>query len=318
MLCTHARGRVSARVGARAGRRTGESARGRVSGQVSARHGNNGRMKLASGRTLELEIRGETLQLSIDGTPQSAVNADPTRLSFGYIRHMGHVLDLAFPARQPITALHLGAGALTLPRYLHATRPGSRQQVIELERDLVDAVREVAPLPESASIRIRYGDAREQLARLPAGLHGHVDAVIVDIFAGPSTPAHVTTVEFFSLLQPLLAPGAVVLVNVADGHELRFARGEIASILTALGPTTLVADPAVVKGRRFGNITAVAAREERDFPGLARLAATGFPPATVLTPAQTCQWLRGTTPVHDEDAVDSPVPGRGTFSIVRR
>ncbi|MDJ1371295.1 spermidine synthase [Gulosibacter molinativorax] len=269
---------------------------------------------LASGRQAMAKKDGPRITLFVDGTPQSEINIeDPGDLSFGYIRHMSHVLDLAFPLGGPITAVHLGAGALTIPRYLEHSRPGSRQQVIELERDLVEFVREVAPLPAHASIRIRYGDAREQLAKLPRGLAGKVDALIVDVFAGSQTPAHVTSLEFFQELGAFLAPDGVVLVNISDGHDLTFARGEVATIREAIGPTQLISDPAVFKGRRFGNIVAAASRDRREYPGLARLAASGFPPATVHSDAQTFQWLRGATPVRDAQAKPSPAPASNIF-----
>ncbi|HEY5231750.1 MAG TPA: fused MFS/spermidine synthase, partial [Galbitalea sp.] len=131
--------------------------------------------------------------LVVDGTPQSHVNTeDPSQLSFEYVARIGHVIDQLGMPGQPITAVHLGAGALTLPRYIHATRPGSRQQVIELERELVDLVRSELPLPRDAGIRVRYGDARAVLGRLPSGLLGTADLVVVDIFSGARTPAHVT------------------------------------------------------------------------------------------------------------------------------
>lgn len=61
-------------------------------------------------------------ELVVDGTPQSHVNPErPTELFFEYVSRMGHVID-QLPAG-PITALHLGAGAFTLPRYIEATRP---------------------------------------------------------------------------------------------------------------------------------------------------------------------------------------------------
>ncbi|HEY9477919.1 MAG TPA: spermine synthase, partial [Microbacteriaceae bacterium] len=84
--------------------------------------------------------------LVVDGTPQSSVNLEnPTALFFEYIQRMAHVIDELGTPGEAITAVHLGAGALTLPRYIEATRPGSRQQVIELERDLVDLVRTWLP-----------------------------------------------------------------------------------------------------------------------------------------------------------------------------
>ena len=66
--------------------------------------------------------------LLIDGVPQSHVDLDdPGYLEFEYVRRLGHVIDLAAPAGQPLRVLHLGAGALTLARYVAATRPASRQ-----------------------------------------------------------------------------------------------------------------------------------------------------------------------------------------------
>ena len=95
--------------------------------------------------------------LTVDGTPQSHVNLDdPTELFFEYVQRMGHVIDQIGMPGEPITAVHLGAGALTLPRYVEATRPDSRQQVVELESDLVDLVRAELPWSKKASIRIRH------------------------------------------------------------------------------------------------------------------------------------------------------------------
>jgi hypothetical protein len=55
--------------------------------------------------------------LLIDGVPQSHVDLDdPGYLDFEYVRRIGHVIDEAAPAGQPLRVLHLGAGALTLAR----------------------------------------------------------------------------------------------------------------------------------------------------------------------------------------------------------
>ncbi len=78
--------------------------------------------------------------------------------------------------------------------------------MIELERDLVDQVRSVLPFPRGASIRVRYGDAREVLSKLPAGLRGSVDLVVVDVFGGSQIPAHVTSVEFYREVAAFLSP----------------------------------------------------------------------------------------------------------------
>ena len=87
--------------------------------------------------------------LLIDGVPQSHVDLDdPGYLDFEYVRRIGHVIDLAFaPAGAPLSVLHLGGGALTLPRYIAHTRPGSRQLVAELDDVLTALVRERLALP---------------------------------------------------------------------------------------------------------------------------------------------------------------------------
>lgn len=276
---------------------------------------------LSSGLTAEIEadrwVPG-AVQLLVDGTPQSHVNLDdPTELFFEYIRRIGHVIDLFKPEREPISALHLGGGAFTLPRYVEATRPGSRQQVIEIEGGLVDLVRAAAPLPKRASIRVRRGDAREVLAKLPAGMHGGMDLVVVDIFAGDRTPAHVSSVEFYSLIRPLLAPGGMVVVNAADGHGLPFVRGQAATLQSLFGSVAAIAEPQVLKGRRFGNVVLIATNGSGELGNgldwLPRLLAGGPHPARLLAGAEFTDFARGAVPVTDATAVDSPAPARELF-----
>ena len=254
------------------------------------------------------------VQLVVDGTPQSHVNLrDPSDLFFEYVRRIGHVIDLCRPPREPISALHLGGGAFTLPRYIEATRPGSRQQIIELEGALVDMVREVAPLPKRASIRVRRGDARELLAKLPDGMREAMDVIVVDIFAGARIPAHVSSVEFYKRLQPLLVPGGVVIVNTADGSGLPFVRGQAATLRSLFPSVAAIAEPQTFKGRRFGNVVFLASTDEADWNWLPRLLAGGPHPARLLTGRELLQFVGSARPVHDRDAQDSPLPARELF-----
>ncbi len=259
------------------------------------------------------------LQLLVDGTPQSHVNLrDPSELFFEYVRRIGHVIDLFRPAGEPVSALHLGGGAFTLPRYIEATRPGSRQQVVELEGGLVDLVREAAPLPKRASIRVRRGDARDVLGRLPEGMLGAMDLVIVDIFAGSRTPAHVSSVEFYELIRPLLADDGVVVVNAADGKGLPFVRGQAATLASLFRSVAAIAEPQVLKGRRFGNVVLLASDPSSDASGgdldwLPRLLAGGPHPARLLAGREFEEFARGARPVTDATAVASPAPARELF-----
>ena len=264
----------------------------------------------------------DSYELVVDGTPQSHVDlADPSHLFFEYIGRMGHVIDQLPDG--PITAVHLGAGALTLPRYVDATRPGSRQQVIELEPALVELVRAELPLPRNASIRVRYGDAREVLGRLPAALHGEVDLLIVDVFAGARTPAHVTSLEFYRECARFLAPGGVLLANIADGVGLAFARGQASTLRAAFSDPSAgsgrrvaaLADTQLLKGRRFGNVVLVASPSELPLDWMPRLLAGGPHPAKVIAGRELVDWVAGAPIVTDQTAIPSPPPARSVFQV---
>jgi spermidine synthase len=250
--------------------------------------------------------------LIVDGTPQSHVDLDdPTHLAFEYVRRIGNAIDLLPPG--PITALHLGAGALTLPRYVEATRPGSRQQVVELEQGLVDLVRAQLPFPRGASIRVRYGDARAVMEKLPAGLRGTVDLLIVDVFGGSRIPAHVTSLEFYTAAAAFLSPTGMLMVNSADGAGLAFARGQASTVGTVFEHVVAVADPATLKGRRFGNVVLVASHSPLPTDQMPRVYSSDPLPAKVVAGRELRDFIAGAPVVTDATAVPSPEPSRSVF-----
>ena len=256
------------------------------------------------------------IMLVVDGTPQSHVSTeDNTQLFFEYVQRIGHAIDQLGMPGEPITAVHFGAGGLTLPRYIHATRPGSRQQVIELERELVDLVRSEIPLPKDASIRIRYGDARAVLERLPAGLTGAADLVVVDIFSGARTPAHVTSLEFYSRAVTLLKPDGLIAVNIADGPGLRFARSQAATLLAAVDDVAVLAETQVLKGRRYGNVVLIGSPGQLPLDWMPRLLAGGPHPSKVVTGRELRDWIAGAPVTTDATATPSPPPTRGIFQV---
>ncbi|MFC4242453.1 spermidine synthase [Gryllotalpicola reticulitermitis] len=255
-------------------------------------------------------------ELVVDGTPQSHVNLeDPQQLFFEYIQRMGNVIDLIGEPGEPITAVHLGAGGMTLPRYIAVTRPGSRQQVIELEKELVELVRGALPLPRGADIRVRYGEAREVVGKLPSGLVGTADLVVVDIFSGARTPAHVTSKEFYGEAARLLSPTGVMLVNIADGPPLRFARSQAATLAQVLPHTAVLAEAQVLKGRRFGNLVLVGSPAPLPTQWLPRLMAAGPHPALAVFDEEFEEFARGGLVVTDATATPSPPPARSIFQV---
>ncbi|MRG58707.1 hypothetical protein GE115_02295 [Agromyces sp. CFH 90414] len=220
--------------------------------------------------------------LVIDGTTQSHVNPDdPLDLQLEYVREIAGVLDAWHPRPEPISVLHLGAGALTLPRWIAATRPGSRQHVVELLPELFDFVLQALPLGDDVELTVEFDDARAAVDR--AARHdGGYDVAIVDVFSGNVAPPAVGTVEFFAALRDLLAPHAIVVVNSLAGFDLASPRTLAATLAVGGDELTLVAASGVLDGGP-GNVVLVSS------PGPAPLAAltaafSGSPrPIEVLT-----------------------------------
>jgi spermidine synthase len=274
----------------------------------------SGRVRTAHG-TAELlgdADRDGSWVLLVDDTPQSHVDLDdPTHLEFEYVRRMGHALDLVAPDGEPIEALHLGGGALTLPRYVAVTRPGSRQRVVEFDEPLTDLVRSSLPLPRNARIRVRAEDARVALESRP---DASADVILCDVFAGARTPAHLTTAEFVAQVRRVLRPGGTYLANVADGPPLRFARGQVATLRTAFPNICLVAEPGTFRGRRFGNLVAVASAVELPVAALTRRCAADPMPSRVMDGDALDRFVGSAVPVLDAAATDSPEPPAGVFT----
>lgn len=255
--------------------------------------------------------RPDSWLLVVDGTPQSHVDlSDPTYLDFEYVRRLGHVADLLAPAGQPVDAFHLGAGGLTLARYIAATRPGSRQRAVDIDEDLVAAVRSTLPWDRRSGIRVGIGDARSWLAERR---DGRADLIVCDVFAGARTPAALTTVEFFTDAARVLRPGGVFAVNVADGGRLQHARRQLATAAEVFAHTGVVAEPGVLRGRRFGNLVLVASDRPLPADELAHRAHRDPDMARLVHGDDLDRFTAGARPVHDADADDSPAPPSGTF-----
>lgn len=241
-------------------------------------------------RILPDELGGCVLE--IGGAVQSHVDpADPTLIRYEYLRRVAGVLDAVAPAGEPLHVLHLGAGALTLPRYVQATRPGSEQVAVDLDRELVDFVLTHLPLPAGTHLEAVAADAR--LAAVDLLMDEELfDAVVLDIGTGEDGAAHLTGAEFYGELLGLLTPAGVLLVNIGDDDGLRFLASQVRDLEEACaeagmrGPWTL-ADAGMLERRELGNAVLAAG------PGLAgdgvaaHLVAAGPHPAAVLDEAES-------------------------------
>ncbi|MFC9947740.1 spermidine synthase [Streptomyces pratensis] len=251
--------------------------------------------------------------LTVDGAPQSYVDLDePGHLEFEYVRRLGHVVDRAGAPGAALDVVHLGGGALTLPRYVAATRPGSRQEVAEADRGLVDMVGEHLPLPEGAGVTVHGTDAR---GWIEAAAEDSADLLIADVFGGARVPAHLTSVEYARAAGRVLRTGGVYAANLADSAPFTFLRSQLANFAEVFDELALIAEPAVLRGRRFGNAVLLASGTPLDIAPLTRLCAADAFPARVEHGAALARLIGDAKPVRDSEAVASPVPPEGAFSI---
>jgi spermidine synthase len=253
--------------------------------------------------------------LYLDGIECSYVDlADPQHLEFSYIRRIADVIDLLRPARAPIDAVHVGAGGCSLPRYVAATRPRSRQVVYEKDAGLVEIARRYLGLRTSPTLRVRLGDARD---RLRERRDQSADLVVGDAFDGVVVPAHLATLEFAAEVARVLRADGVYAMNIIDCPPLRVSRTAAATLLAAFPHTALAIGQELLRERDAGNVVLLASQHPLPLSELARAAARGQLPdvlagrsgvqtfagdARPLTDSETARWLAAAPPP------DLPVP----------
>lgn len=238
----------------------------------------------------------------VNGVPSSYLDlVDPTRLVFEYMQQMAAVIDRVGDTGGPLDVVHLGAAGCALARAVDAARPGSRQLAVELDTALPELVRGWFDLPRSPALRIRAGDARAELSRLP---DASADVVVRDVFAGDTTPDHVRTREMVAQVARVLRPGGVYLANCADRPPLTGAKGEAATLRDAFADVAVIAEPGLLRGRGYGNVVLVAT-DDLDLLGSAPLARAvrSLPaPARLLHGAEVTAFVGNAAPLRDPEA----------------
>ncbi|HWT92455.1 MAG TPA: fused MFS/spermidine synthase, partial [Solirubrobacteraceae bacterium] len=177
---------------------------------------------------------------------------DPTYLDWPYVRRIGDVID----AVRPADVLHLGGGAGTLARYVEATLPRSRQEVVEIDPVVVALAREHLGLRSHPRLRVRVGDAAVLLPKRPDAT---LDLVVCDAFDPLGTiPPALVTAEFARECARVLRPGGVHVVNVVDTRGLPLAREHAATFASAFADVAVVVPRAILRHRAGGNVLLLA------------------------------------------------------------
>jgi spermidine synthase len=190
----------------------------------------------------------------MDGVPQSYVDlADPEHLEFAYIQLIARALQAWARDAVPESILHLGGGALTVPRLAARWWPAAAQTVVEIDPEVIALV--MREIPPAEPVEIIAGDARQVVERTPDRRY---DVIVTDVFAGAATPAHLGTVEFSRHLRRVLRPGGLLVMNVTDVPPMAFTRVQVATVASAFAEVGLVGANAVLRGRRAGNLILLA------------------------------------------------------------
>jgi hypothetical protein len=211
--------------------------------------------------------------------------ADPSHLEFDYLRWMRIILRSAHAHR----VLHVGGGACALARALAAEDPGGRQQVCEVDADVLDLAREHLGLRRMTGLHVRRAEGRRFVARQPSGSW---DAVVIDAYIGALVPRSLITVE---ALADVARVAPLALINIVDDRRAREVRAVAAALMLAY-------PAAWALGGRAGNTVVAGSRAALDLTRIGARAAADPSPARVTTPAKLTRLVAGTVAHHDEES----------------
>lgn len=243
---------------------------------------------------------GRTLVL--DGLRHSYVDLDdPTYLDFVYVRAIASALDTAFAPGMVLDAYHLGAGALTVPRYLAAVRPGTRSLVSEIDGGVARAGAERLGAEVGEGIDVRVEDGRVGLSGLPSASR---DLVVGDAFGGVSAPWHLATREAVTEVDRVLRDHGVYAANLIDHGDLAFARAELATLAEVFDFVALAADVGTVERTpdAGGNLVALASDQPLDTAAWQASIDERNTGWRVITGAELVAWVDGAHVLTDDYA----------------
>ncbi len=213
-----------------------------------ARAGSGARVTLAlvetPFQTLRVEedpARGERLLCDRECTfvQGALLLADPSSLALAYTR--AALVSLAFLDRPPARVLFLGLGTGSMPRFLSERYPASEIDVVEIDPEVPPLAERLFHFRPGPRLRVFVADAADFVREERAPY----DLVVLDACFGPDPPAQLATLAFFHALRGLLAPGGVLVTNLASPvlapavRELLSAmRRELPSVEAFLVPNT--------------------------------------------------------------------------------
>jgi spermidine synthase len=248
--------------------------------------------------------------LLVGGSEQSFVDAtDPWHLEFEYVQMIAMIVAARYAEGEPVTALHLGGGLCTLPRWIAARQPGSRQTVIERSPEIA---RLAASIGVVAGTTVVIGDAVEVVAEQPSS---RAELVVCDVYHGPETVTRVFTTDAITSIRRTLRPDGLYVCNLSDATPFALTKVVAATLRSLFDSVVMVAEPGVLRGRRSGNLVIAAADRPLPVEDLTRRAAAGPLRFRVVAARDLSKFIGAAAPAATE--TDLPLSGESTGRRLR-
>jgi spermidine synthase len=220
------------------------------------------KIPIATGVVELLDEADGAVTVYVNGVPSSTLRAD-FELDFEYMRHAAAAISAWDAARDDHAwlALHIGAAACTLPRYLAAAHPRSRHIAVDVDTTLAELARRWWDLPRAPRLRVR---AQDGLAALVERHDESLDLIVRDAFANDAVPAHLATAEWWSHAARVLRPGGLVVANIAVRPSSPAAGLDAQAAREAFGHRVGVGEHAALRRKRRGNVVLVATAQPHE------------------------------------------------------
>ncbi|AZU01032.1 methyltransferase type 11 [Brevibacterium linens] len=230
-------------------------------------------------RLEKLDGEADSYVLHVNGVPSSSITlSDPQRLDFEYLDWMRRMIDVELPHRT-LRVAHIGAAGCALARALDSARPGSKQTAIDIDAKLLDFARDWFDLPRSPALALRAGDGAVEIGKFRADT---LDVLVRDAFDHDSVPTTLQTTKFFASCAAAVKDSGIYLANVPDPGDHRLLKAELRGLGEHFAHLAAATEPAILKGRRRGNVVVLASHSKLDTAGLDRSLRTAASSATFL------------------------------------
>lgn len=228
----------------------------------------------------------------LDGGPQSAMNvSQPSRYTWDYPRNFHLSAAINGDANN---VLFIGGGGFSAPKRFEREY-NSSIDVVEIDPGVVTAAKKYFRLNETQDLDIHIEDGRRFLRTKD----NRYDIIIVDAYRGGKIPFHITTREFFRLVDQSLVEDGIVMTNIISkrkGDESRLYKSHYKTIESVFQDTYSI--PNEEEGRQLIQVLASKENLSREKVMLEAYKGTG---KSEMNMTETASKLE------NPDFIDSPV-----------